>query len=67
MLLFSPIIFYLEKLLEIHWMISEHVFSRLTFAFEMCSYNILKTMLVLFYPVVVECSADILVYLTAAV
>ncbi len=46
-------------------MITEHVFSRLTFAFDMCSYNILKTMLVLFYPVLVECSADIFVYLTA--
>lgn len=32
----------------------------------MCSYNILKTMLVWFYPVLVECIADILVYLTAS-
>lgn len=47
------------------WMISEQVFSRLTFAFDVFLQH-LKTMLVLFYPVLVECIADILVYLTAS-
>ncbi len=66
MLLFLSNYLLFREAIKVPWMISEHVFIRLTFAFDMCSYNILKTMLVLFYPVLVERIADILVYLTAS-
>lgn len=66
MLLFLSNYLLFREAIKVPWMISENVFIRLNFAFDMCSYNILKTMLVLFYPVLVECIADILVYLTTS-
>lgn len=60
-LLFLSYYLPLEKLLEVPWMISEHIFSGLAFDYDMCYYNILKTTLVLFQPALcTECSAYIL-------